>query len=355
MAEEVRYTTTVDGVQIGYAVTGSGPWLVAMPDIGFSSMLLAERDLPEVEAWADALSQHFTYVRYDARGYGFSERDVPDLSRPTWTLDLEAVVRSLGIDRYALVGWLGSTRLAFEFAAEHQREVTRLVVLPPDYPVLSSPEGESLASLARHDWETFTETLAHVAMGWERSDRARALSAHWRQAVTQETYLRFLDQFVWPAVGEIAALRGKVQAPVIVVARRHKYLTNRIPVLSAVTDARVVLLPGEDAMPYEGDTARVIETMLAFVEGDETRVAEAEATSVTDIGPDPLAGRHLTSREREVIELLAQGKSNSEIAEELVISVRTVERHLMRIYGKFGVSGKSARVIAAAHAILHVT
>jgi DNA-binding CsgD family transcriptional regulator len=38
-----------------------------------------------------------------------------------------------------------------------------------------------------------------------------------------------------------------------------------------------------------------------------------------------------------------------------VISIRTVERHLMRIYGKLGLSGKSARVGAAAHALLQAS
>jgi DNA-binding CsgD family transcriptional regulator len=51
----------------------------------------------------------------------------------------------------------------------------------------------------------------------------------------------------------------------------------------------------------------------------------------------------------------ATSSDGGEIAEALVISVRTVERHLMRIYAKLGASGKSARVIAAAHAILQMT
>jgi pimeloyl-ACP methyl ester carboxylesterase/DNA-binding CsgD family transcriptional regulator len=350
MAKEVRYTTTSDGIQIGYAVSGSGPTLVSMPDIGFGSMLLSERDLPEVGAWAEALSRRFTYVRYDARGYGFSQNAVPDLSLATWAFDLDAVVNALNLERFALIGWLGSSRVAVAYAAEHPDQVARVVVLPCDYPVMSSPEGASLEELASEHWETFTETLAHVAMGWERGDLAQALSAHWRASVTRETYQQFLDQFTWPTVEDLAALRGRFKAPVLVVARRHKYLGERIPVMSAALDARVVLLPGADAMPYIGDTARVIEVIHRFVEQGDA--LESEDLQAEEVQRDVLDGGQLTQREREVLGLLAAGKSNAEIAEELVLSVRTVERHLMRIYDKFGVSGKTARVVAAAHAIL---
>ena len=59
----------------------------------------------------------------------------------------------------------------------------------------------------------------------------------------------------------------------------------------------------------------------------------------------------LTRREREVLGLLAQGRSNDEIATELVLSVRTVESHVASIYAKIGVSGRTARAAATAYAL----
>ena len=58
----------------------------------------------------------------------------------------------------------------------------------------------------------------------------------------------------------------------------------------------------------------------------------------------------LTTREVEVLRLVAQGMTNEQVAEQLVISSRTVNTHLTAIYGKIGVSSRSA---ATRYAIEH--
>jgi DNA-binding NarL/FixJ family response regulator len=68
---------------------------------------------------------------------------------------------------------------------------------------------------------------------------------------------------------------------------------------------------------------------------------ELAPTDARDIG-------ELSGREREVLELVAAGMSNEQIAERLFLSTRTVERHLSNVYAKLRLSGKSARAAAAA-------
>lgn len=58
----------------------------------------------------------------------------------------------------------------------------------------------------------------------------------------------------------------------------------------------------------------------------------------------------LTARQVEVLALVAMGKSNREIATELVISQKTVARHLENIFAKLGISSRTA---AAAYAVEH--
>ncbi|PZG10630.1 LuxR family transcriptional regulator, partial [Micromonospora craterilacus] len=54
----------------------------------------------------------------------------------------------------------------------------------------------------------------------------------------------------------------------------------------------------------------------------------------------PAPADPLTSRERLVAELAAGGATNAEIAERLVLSVRTVENHLSRAYAKLGITSR---------------
>ena len=48
----------------------------------------------------------------------------------------------------------------------------------------------------------------------------------------------------------------------------------------------------------------------------------------------------LTAREREIAALIAAGRTNREVAEQLVLSPRTIEAHLRNIYGKLGVRSR---------------
>lgn len=75
----------------------------------------------------------------------------------------------------------------------------------------------------------------------------------------------------------------------------------------------------------------------------------------TSATPEPfsLLAAGLTPREGEVLRLLAAGKSNREVAAELVLSIRTAERHIANIYEKLGAHGKTARAAATAFAFSH--
>ena len=59
---------------------------------------------------------------------------------------------------------------------------------------------------------------------------------------------------------------------------------------------------------------------------------------------DELGLGSLTAREREVLNLLARGMSNAAIAEELVITNKTVKNHLSRIYEKIGVHSRAEAI-----------
>jgi len=66
-----------------------------------------------------------------------------------------------------------------------------------------------------------------------------------------------------------------------------------------------------------------------------------------DLSPAHLAQLPLTQREREVLTLVAAGKTNGEIATLLAISARTVQKHLEHIFEKLGVETRTAAAVRA--------
>ncbi len=135
-------------------------------------------------------------------------------------------------------------------------------------------------------------------------------------------------------------------------------------------EALVALRPGLEGwqrlgVPYEVARARVLIGLACRASGDHDTAELELDTARAAFGRlgarpdqarvDALVGRNeadegLTAREIEVLGLVASGRSNSEIAAALVISEHTVARHLQNIFGKLGVSTRTA---AAAYAFDH--
>jgi ATP/maltotriose-dependent transcriptional regulator MalT len=110
---------------------------------------------------------------------------------------------------------------------------------------------------------------------------------------------------------------------------------------------------GAAAFAAAADAGRDLSPALAAIEA-LALVDGLAAARDTPLLSEALPNRAgLTSREVEVLCLIAAGTSNREIGEQLVLSVRTVERHISNIYEKLGVSGRAARATATAYALTH--
>ena len=70
---------------------------------------------------------------------------------------------------------------------------------------------------------------------------------------------------------------------------------------------------------------------------DELRAVERRL----GLGPEPSGPEALTPREREVVSLLAEGLTNSQVAERLYISPRTAAVHVSNILAKLGMSSRT--------------
>src|SRR5262249_16660713 len=70
----------------------------------------------------------YRLIRYDSRGGGLSDWNVPEFSLKTSLSDLETVVDAAGLDRFPLLGFSGGCRVAVEYAARNPHRITHLVL-----------------------------------------------------------------------------------------------------------------------------------------------------------------------------------------------------------------------------------
>jgi DNA-binding NarL/FixJ family response regulator len=146
------------------------------------------------------------------------------------------------------------------------------------------------------------------------------------------------------AAGAVAAAEGDTHRALLALRRAmHSWQELEAPYEAAQT--RVLLSDACRALG-DGETA-VLELAAArdaFVWlGARPDVARIDALAGRTRGD----GHGLTAREVDVLRLFAAGKSNREIAGALVISERTVARHLQNIFAKLGVSSRAAASVFA--------
>jgi predicted ATPase/class 3 adenylate cyclase/DNA-binding CsgD family transcriptional regulator len=121
-------------------------------------------------------------------------------------------------------------------------------------------------------------------------------------------------------------------------------------------DARAHLGEERFATVWASGAAMSLDEAVSYaLADDEPSETTAALTSPPEVAParQSLVGVPLSPREHEVVALIADGLSNREIADRLVLSVRTVERHIENVYNRLGIRGKAGRAIVTAYALRH--
>jgi pimeloyl-ACP methyl ester carboxylesterase/DNA-binding CsgD family transcriptional regulator len=234
--------------------------------------------------------------------------------------------------------------VAIEYAVRHPEQISRLVFYGsyPGASAIDLPEDreldEALNAVIEVGWERPTPEFRRVftflmipgaspeQMGWLDDLQRRAVSG--RIAVTARRQRGAADS---------THLLPEITAPTLVIHsvgdRMNDFSFARL-LASRIDGARLVGLESDNHILLEDEPAWPVflRTVTEFLAADQEVPTPAE---------DPRSV--LSARELEVLELAARGHDNAAIAAELVLSVRTVERHLQNIYDKLGLRGKSAR------------
>ncbi|MGH1562230.1 alpha/beta fold hydrolase [Mumia sp. DW29H23] len=336
--DQVVRTTTVAGDTVAYAVVGHGPPVV-VGGWWCSHLSLNWRD-PLFREYLSRLAARHSIIRYDRPGTGASP---PDGAIPL-TLDAEVEVMTgiadaLSLERFAVVGASSGGATAVAFAASRPKEVTRLVLYG------AFARGEDLAPEAARTamvdvigahWGLGSRLLADVFVPGASNEEREAFAAFQRASATREQAAASLAATYELDVTEALA---ELRLPTTVIHRRED---RAVPfalgadVARRIRGARFVALDGVDHFPWRGDSSAVADATLR---GLGHRV---------EVKPDPPGPESVTRREREILELVSAGLTDTEIAERLVISVHTVHRHIANARTKLGVRSRAAAAVTMA-------
>jgi DNA-binding winged helix-turn-helix (wHTH) protein/pimeloyl-ACP methyl ester carboxylesterase len=262
--QEIRYCTTSDGVRLAYATTGNGPPLVKASN--WLTHLDFEWGSPIWRHWYAALSRHHRLVRYDERGNGMSQRDVPDVSFETWVRDLEAVVDAAGLDRFPLLGISRGGPIAIAYAVKHPGRVTHLILY-----------GAFAAGLNHvgkpHDLEARRALVSLMRLGWGLNNPAfcKMFTCRFIPEATAE-HEQWLDELQRVSTSpenaarlmerdddiDVRPLLSQVKAPTLVV---HCDRDRAVPpedgrlLAATIRGARYVSLPSANHLMQEDEPA----------------------------------------------------------------------------------------------------
>ncbi len=345
--QQVRFCRASDGVRIAYAVHGSGPPLVV--STCWLSHLQHDWQSPVWRHFLEDLGRFATIIRYDERGFGLSDWEVDDFCLDARVSDLAAVVDDLGLEQFALMAMSQGGPVAISYAVRNPERVTRMMFYNSYAAPFPDPSPNDLAMQ-----QAF---LAMMKVGWARpqSEFRRVFTSMMIPGATDEQ-MSWLDElqrvsvstenamtaFVERAKANSVAELAQIQVPTLVLHARGDKMNefaDGIFLASNIAGARLVALNSNNHITLSEEPAWqvVVDEVERFMQPELARER-----------PTVDVGAVLSSRELEVIRLAADGRDNNEIATALVLSVRTVERHLQNIYAKLEVTGKTARAAAVA-------
>jgi DNA-binding winged helix-turn-helix (wHTH) protein/pimeloyl-ACP methyl ester carboxylesterase len=250
--QQIRYCVSADGVRVAYAITGSGEPLVKAAN--WFTHLDLEWESPIWGHFLDAFARRRRLVRYDERGCGLSDWEVPDLSFEALVNDLALVVDAAGLDRFPLLGMSQGAAVAIAYAVRNPARVSHMILagtyIRGRFARAQTPEEREEAALDlqlgrvgwRHADPSFRQVFASQLLPDATQEIWDAFNELQRATTSIDNVVRFLDVFAHIDVTDIV---GQVRCPTLIF---HSRGDLRVPQAQAqelaarIPDSQLVLL-----------------------------------------------------------------------------------------------------------------
>jgi pimeloyl-ACP methyl ester carboxylesterase/DNA-binding CsgD family transcriptional regulator len=345
--QALRFCTSEDGTRLAYAAIGAGPPLVKSAN--WLSHLEFDLRTPIWRHWIEAFARRHTYVRYDTRGCGLSDRNPQEISFESWVADLEAVVDASGLDRFPLLGISQGGAIATAYAVRHPERVSHLVLYGAfARGRLNRGSGQTgidevllMCKLFELGWGTdnrsFRQVFASQFLPQGTPEQIEAYDELQRQSASANDAVRILQV---SSQIDVTALAPRIRCPTLVL---HARGDARCPFeegrlfASLIPGARFVSLESCNHILLESEPAwrHFLEEVEAFLPGG---------------APVASAFLELTARERELLEHLARGLDNHQIAAHLALSEKTVRNMVSSVLDKLEVENRAQAIVKAREA-----
>lgn len=343
--QKIRFLTTRDGVQLAWATEGSGPPLVKASN--WLTHLEHDWNSPVWRHWVEFMTSNFDSLRYDERGCGMSDWNPPDIDTRHYLEDLEDVVAAAKPARpFTLLGISQGAAAAVSYAVRHPEDVSHLIIYG----------GYARGWKHRNDLEEIRRRKAIIELielGWGKTNPvfrqlftsgfipdASDEQVDWfndlcRKTTTPKMAARMIDT---RGGMDVTELLPQVQVPTLVIHARNeisipyeegRFLATNIP------DAEFVELDSRNHILLADEPAweRFKEVVLEF-----TGVRSSDEAELF---------RNLSTREREILAKMTEGRTNAEIGSALFISEKTVRNHVTKIFEKLGVNSRAQAIVLA--------
>jgi pimeloyl-ACP methyl ester carboxylesterase/DNA-binding CsgD family transcriptional regulator len=347
-AQRIRFCTSRDGTRIAYATCGAGPPLVWAANL-FHHLEL-DWDSLVWRPWLALLTRRHTLVRYDMRGCGLSDREGVEFSFEKFVEDLESVIDAAGLDQFVLFGRAAGSAIGMTYAVRHPDRVSHLALYAgfARHKLAGNPtpqeveEAQARLKVMELGWPNDTPAYGRfytsLYMPDAMAEQVQSFADQVRRATSPANAVALLQVFYRIDVREIVP---KVRCPTLVL---HSRGDSIIPFEQGRSVAG--LIPGARFVPLESRNHVLLDTEPAW----QQLVEALDDFLPAPVGTGDLLLDDLTAREREVLELVAQGLDNGTIGTRLHISERTARNHVSAILAKLGINTRAQVIVRAREA-----